>query len=55
MKLSRRIPTVSEEALAFREEAAALREDLASTRQVIREAMVELTAFSEVLRETRNL
>lgn len=52
MKLSRRddnCPT--EEARAFREEAAALRLDMAEVRLVIADTMVQLVAFTDLLRD----
>lgn len=50
MKRQRSI-SVSEEATAFRAEALSLRLELAAVRVVIADTMVELSAFSEILRD----
>lgn len=43
--------SISEEAAAFRAEANSLRVELAAVRVVIADTMIELSAFSEVLRD----
>lgn len=45
------ILSVSEEAEAFRQEAVALRSELSATRVVIADTMIELTAFTELIRD----